>query len=270
MRSFILPALLPALALAAPAPAAKRDNDACPTMTFTYEGAIITAPYTGPDAPQSCLTAATSVAALCPTMTFTYNGAFITAQYQGPGTPQSCLTSRTPGQTSAPPAGSSPAATETGPGNGGPSVTTSDLVAPTTSATASSSAAASPSSPSTSGIAKGFNYGSAGMTQSSFETQFNLAKNLVGTSGFTSARLYTMIQDGTTNGVISAIPAAIATQTKLLLGLFYPNVDNELAALTAAAQQHGTAFTDLVLGISVGMSKISLTDWLDIKRLLSP
>jgi len=64
--------------------------------------------------------------------------------------------------------------------------------------------------------------------------------------------LYTSIQDGTTNGIISAIPAAIATQTYLLLGLFYPNVDNELAALTAAIEQYGTDFADLVLGISVG------------------
>jgi glucan endo-1,3-beta-D-glucosidase len=91
------------------------------------------------------------------------------------------------------------------------------------------------------------------MTQSSFETQFNIASGLVGTNGeFTAARLYTTIQDGTTNGVISAIPAAIATNTKLLLGLYYPNVDNEIAALTAAITQYGSAFADLVLAISVG------------------
>ncbi|KAF8864249.1 glycoside hydrolase [Acephala macrosclerotiorum] len=71
------------------------------------------------------------IAAPCPTMTFTYEGAIITAPYRGPGTPRSCLTSNTPAQTSASPAGSP--ATETGPGNGGPSVATSDFVAPTTS-----------------------------------------------------------------------------------------------------------------------------------------
>jgi glucan endo-1,3-beta-D-glucosidase len=90
------------------------------------------------------------------------------------------------------------------------------------------------------------------MTQSIYETQFNLARGLVGASGFTSARLYTGIQDGTTNGVISAIPAAIATNTSLLLGLFYPNVDNEIAALKSAIDQYGTQLADLVLGISVG------------------
>jgi len=47
-------------------------------------------------------------------------------------------------------------------------------------------------------IYKGFNYGStftdgSAKTQTDFEDEFNAAKNLVGTSGFTSARLYTMI-----------------------------------------------------------------------------
>ncbi len=108
------------------------------------------------------------------------------------------------------------------------------------------------------------------MTQSSYETQFNIAKNLVGTSGFTSARLYTMIQDGTTNSPISAIPAAIATQTKLLLGLFYPNVDNEIAALTAAVQQYGTAFTDLVEGISVGSEDLYRNSPIGIENKSNP
>lgn len=45
---------------------------------------------------------------------------------------------------------------------------------------------------------KGFNYGAAKSdgsvkSQSDFESEFSTAKNLVGTSGFTSARLYTMI-----------------------------------------------------------------------------
>jgi glucan endo-1,3-beta-D-glucosidase len=39
-------------------------------------------------------------------------------------------------------------------------------------------------------VYKGFNYSS----DADFETEFNTTKNLIGTSGFTSARLYTMIQ----------------------------------------------------------------------------
>lgn len=140
-------------------------------------------------------------------------------------------------------------ASAAGPGDGGPSVPSSIL----STETAPPSQKTSPSTPPTSGaIPKGFNYGSAGMTLSSFQTQFSIARSLRGTSGFTSARLYTMIQDGTTNTVISAIPAAITTKTYLLLGLFYPNIDNELTALIAAINKYGTAFTDLVMGISVG------------------
>jgi glucan endo-1,3-beta-D-glucosidase len=109
--------------------------------------------------------------------------------------------------------------------------------------------------PSTLAAYKGFNYGSTGRDQAAFEGEFNAAKNLVGSS-FTSARLYTMIQDGTTNTPISAIPAAINTQTSLLLGLWASAGDaqfqNEIAALNAAISQYGTAFTDLIAGISVG------------------
>ncbi|KIW98920.1 uncharacterized protein Z519_00583 [Cladophialophora bantiana CBS 173.52] len=103
---------------------------------------------------------------------------------------------------------------------------------------------------------KGFNYGSTGNDQAAFEGQFNSAKAL----GFTSARLYTMIQDGTTSTPISAIPAAIDTGTTLLLGLWASAGDadfaNELAALNAAITQYGTAFTDLIAGISVGSEDI--------------
>jgi len=47
-------------------------------------------------------------------------------------------------------------------------------------------------------ISQGFNYGSTNAdgtykVQSDFENDFNTAKNLVGTSGFTSARLYTTL-----------------------------------------------------------------------------
>jgi len=108
---------------------------------------------------------------------------------------------------------------------------------------------------------KGFNYGSTNSdgsikTQQQFTDEFNTAQQLVGTSGWNSARLYTMIQGGTTNTPISAIPAAIATKTTLLLGLWasagQENINNEIAALQAAISQYGTAFTDLIAGISVG------------------
>ncbi|KAJ5925187.1 glucan endo-1-3-beta-glucosidase eglC [Penicillium verhagenii] len=106
---------------------------------------------------------------------------------------------------------------------------------------------------------KGFNYGSTnedGSTRykADFVAQFKNAKNLIGTSGFTSARLYTMIQEGTTNTPIEAIEAAIEEETSLLLGLWTSggNIDNEIAALKSAIETYGTSFTKLVVGISVG------------------
>lgn len=108
---------------------------------------------------------------------------------------------------------------------------------------------------------KGFNYGAnfgndVAKTVTDFEYEFNAAKQLPGTDGWTSARLYTMIQHGTTNTVIEAIQAAINTNTTLLLGMWCSAgqdiVNNELTALKAAVSQFGTAFTDLVVGISVG------------------
>ena len=66
----------------------------------------------------------------------------------------------------------------------------------------------------------------------------------------------TTIQGGTTNTPISAIPAAISTNTRLLLGLWASAgetaIQNEIAALTAAISQYGTSFTSLIDGISVG------------------
>lgn len=108
---------------------------------------------------------------------------------------------------------------------------------------------------------KGFNYGStytdgSAVPQSGYEAWFNAAKGLVGASGFTSARLYTMIQAGTTNTPTEAIQAAIDTQTSLLLGLWASageaTINLELEALQSAIAAHGTAFTDLIAGISVG------------------
>jgi len=108
----------------------------------------------------------------------------------------------------------------------------------------------------------GFNYGStftdgSAKQQSDFEAEFNRAKSLQGTNGeFTSARLYTMIQGATADTPISAIPAAINTQTTLLLGLWasagQADFTNEVTALTSAINQYGTAFTSLIAGISVG------------------
>ncbi|KAF2003007.1 glycoside hydrolase family 17 protein [Amniculicola lignicola CBS 123094] len=109
---------------------------------------------------------------------------------------------------------------------------------------------------------KGFNYGAFFNNQvakvlADFEYEFNAAKQLPGTNGeFTSARIYTMIQHGTTNTIIEAIQAAINTKTSLLLGLWasagQANFNNEISTLKAATQQFGASFTDLVLGISVG------------------
>lgn len=110
--------------------------------------------------------------------------------------------------------------------------------------------------PSTLAAYKGFNYGSTGNDEASFQGQFNSAKAL----GFTSARLYTMIQDTTTDTPISAIPAAINSGTSLLLGLWASAGDaqfaNEISALKTAISQYGSAFTDLIAGISVGSEDI--------------
>lgn len=103
---------------------------------------------------------------------------------------------------------------------------------------------------------RGFNYASQGQDYNSFVSQFKTAASLQGADDFTSARLYTMIQEGTTNTPISAIQAAIDTKTSLLLGL-WASVDeasfnNEITALKSAISQYGSEFADLVVGISVG------------------
>ncbi|TAQ85724.1 hypothetical protein B7494_g5947 [Chlorociboria aeruginascens] len=109
---------------------------------------------------------------------------------------------------------------------------------------------------------QGFNYGSLSTTgaannQVDFQALFSTAKNLAGTSGsFSSARLYTTIQAGTVNDPISAIPAAIAESTTLLLGMWASSgqmtINNEIQALKTAINKYGTSFTNLVTGISVG------------------
>ena len=93
-------------------------------------------------------------------------------------------------------------------------------------------------------------------TQSDFESEFRLAAGLQGAPGsFTSVRLYTNIQGGTTDSPLSAFPAAVATNTSILLGLWASGTDsiqNELNALGAGIEQYGDAFTNLVVGVAVG------------------
>ena len=110
---------------------------------------------------------------------------------------------------------------------------------------------------------QGFNYGSTNtdgspVTLEQFTNDFTTAKALAGTNdAFTSARLYTCIQAGTTNTPIEAFQAAVNTGTSVLLGLWasagQENINNELAALTAFLDgSSGTAFAKLIVGISVG------------------
>ena len=109
---------------------------------------------------------------------------------------------------------------------------------------------------------QGFNYGAtytdgSGITEPGYEALFNAAKNLQGNSNaFTSARLFTSVQAGSTNAPSEAFQAAVNTKTKLLLGLWgsagQANIDNEVAAIQTAINNLGSSFTDLVVGISVG------------------
>lgn len=108
---------------------------------------------------------------------------------------------------------------------------------------------------------RGFNYGATftdGSTkvQADYQNEFTTAQGLVGAPGFSSARIYTLIQPNTANTPNEAIPAAISTKTSLLLGLWasagQANIDNELQALHNAINTYGNAFTDLIVGISVG------------------
>ncbi|PSN68483.1 glycoside hydrolase [Corynespora cassiicola Philippines] len=114
---------------------------------------------------------------------------------------------------------------------------------------------------------KGFNYGAFFLDQApkkyvDFEYEFQAAKELPGTNGeFNSARLYTMMQWGTSSGqgnlaVIEAIEAAINTQTSLLLGLWTSAgtaaFNDEITCLKNAIDRYGQRFADLVVGISVG------------------
>ena len=111
-------------------------------------------------------------------------------------------------------------------------------------------------------VSKGFNYGatrsdgSTAMEYEDYQSRFSAAQKLNGTTGFNSARLYTMIQSGTDTDISSAFQAAIDTKTSLLLGVWCSAgqdiVTNEISALKTAIEQLGADFTSLVVGISVG------------------
>jgi glucan endo-1,3-beta-D-glucosidase len=92
--------------------------------------------------------------------------------------------------------------------------------------------------------------------QSDFESEFKLAAGLQGAPGtFNSVRLYTNIQGGSTNSPLSAFPAAVATNTSMLLGIWTSgtnSIQNELAALGAGISKYGDAFANLVVGVAVG------------------
>jgi glucan endo-1,3-beta-D-glucosidase len=95
---------------------------------------------------------------------------------------------------------------------------------------------------------RGFNYGGTAVnepaTEDDFVKAFTKAKNLPGTnSQFTSARLFSTIQSGTESDPVSAIPAAIKTQTRLLLTLWasagQDAFQQELDALKKGLDQYG-------------------------------
>jgi len=107
----------------------------------------------------------------------------------------------------------------------------------------------------------GFNSGASddkgnAKSQADFEKEFRTAQNLEGAPGnFTAIRLYSNIQWQTTDTPIAAFPAAIATNSKLLLGIWASgtdNIDSELKALNTAVEKYGTKLTDLIIGLSVG------------------
>lgn len=107
----------------------------------------------------------------------------------------------------------------------------------------------------------GFNSGSvhgsgAAKTQSDFEKEFKTAQGLVGAPGdFNAVRLYTNIQGASTSDPIEAFPAAVATKTSLLLGIWTSGTDsiaNEMSALKAGLEKHGDDLAKLIIGVSIG------------------
>jgi len=107
----------------------------------------------------------------------------------------------------------------------------------------------------------GFNSGASDdqgnpKTQEDFEREFRTAQNLEGApDGINTIRLYSNVQWETQDTPITALSAAVATNTSLLLGIWASgtdSIDNELNALEAALEEHGSDLADLVVGISVG------------------
>jgi len=102
---------------------------------------------------------------------------------------------------------------------------------------------------------QGFNYGATKndgscMVYSDFAGLFNAAKNLPGTSGFASARLYTSIQCGSQNAPIEAFKAATDTGTSVLVGMWASAgaavIDNEITALLAAVSSNAAPLSSQV------------------------
>jgi glucan endo-1,3-beta-D-glucosidase len=126
--------------------------------------------------------------------------------------------------------------------------------------------------PSAAKVYTGFNYGAFWSypenvkRYADFHNGFELAKNLTTPVPFDSARLFTCITVGTERDPTEAFQAAIDTDTNLLLGMWVSpgtagqsndvQVQNELAALEKAFQQHGQKLADLIIGLSVGNEDI--------------
>jgi len=79
--------------------------------------------------------------------------------------------------------------------------------------------------------------------QADFKKEFETAQKLKNSPGlFNSVRLYTNIQPDTTDTPIEAFPAAVETNTKILLGLWCSgttSIANEISALNKAVTQYG-------------------------------
>ncbi|KAF3122768.1 hypothetical protein TWF594_002739 [Orbilia oligospora] len=128
----------------------------------------------------------------------------------------------------------------------------------------------------------GFNYGAHkadGWTlkvHDDFLEEFQFAQKLAVNNGkFSSARLYTMIQGNEGDEPIEAIEAAIKTNTTLLLGMWCSidpkydpvgHVKKEISALKKAITKYGSAFTDLVVGLSIGSEDLYRSSAMGIKN----